>query len=101
MLDMPSVFRVAALLAAVSPAPLPLRAADVLAGARALSSSGHRREAIQLLETYANYDASFRLIRDGISAPPTDDTIYKLLALNTNIPRSIATPPVKSIRPAN
>jgi hypothetical protein len=46
------------------------------------------------LETYANYDASFRLIRDGISAPPTDDTFYKLLALNTNIPRSVATAPV-------
>jgi hypothetical protein len=46
------------------------------------------------LETYANYDASFRLIRDGISAPPLDDTFYKLLALNTNIPRSTATAPV-------
>jgi len=46
------------------------------------------------LETYANYDASFRLIRDGISAPPSDDTFYKLLALNTNIPRSVETNPV-------
>ena len=46
------------------------------------------------LETYANYDASFRLIRDGISAPPRDDTFYKLLALNTNIPRSVTTNPV-------
>lgn len=45
------------------------------------------------LEIYANYDASFRLIRDGISAPPRDDTFYKLLALNTNIPRSLATAP--------
>lgn len=47
------------------------------------------------LETYANYDASFRLIRDGISAPPKDDTFYKLLALNTNIPRSVTTNPVE------
>lgn len=46
------------------------------------------------LETYANFDASFRLIRDGISAPPKDDTFYKLLALNTNIPRSVTTNPV-------
>lgn len=47
---MPSLFRVAALLAAVILAAPLSRAADVLADARALSSSGHRSEAIQLLE---------------------------------------------------
>jgi YaiO family outer membrane protein len=50
MPTVPSVFRVAALLTAVTlTAPLS-RAADVLADARALSSNGHRAEAIQLLE---------------------------------------------------
>jgi YaiO family outer membrane protein len=46
---MPSAFRVAALLAVLIAAPMPL-AADVLSDARALSSSGHRPEALKLLE---------------------------------------------------
>src|SRR5207249_1805995 len=46
------------------------------------------------LERYAGYDASFRLIRDALSAPPTDDTFYKFLSQNTNIPRSVPTAPV-------
>jgi hypothetical protein len=47
------------------------------------------------LETYAGFDASFRLIRDAISAPPRDDTFYKFLSENTNIPRAVPTVPVE------
>jgi YaiO family outer membrane protein len=47
---MPSMFRTAVFLSAAILAPSLARAADVLADARALSSSGHRPEAIQLLE---------------------------------------------------
>jgi membrane-anchored protein YejM (alkaline phosphatase superfamily) len=46
------------------------------------------------IEKYAGYDASFRLIRDALSAPPKDDSFYKFLTQNTNIPRSVPTAPV-------
>ena len=46
------------------------------------------------LEKYAGYDASFRLIRDALSAPPRNQTFYKYLSQNTNIPRSVPTAPV-------
>jgi hypothetical protein len=46
------------------------------------------------LEKYAGYDVSFRLIRDMLSAPPMDDTLYRFLAQSTNIARSAPVTPV-------
>jgi phosphoglycerol transferase MdoB-like AlkP superfamily enzyme len=58
------------------------------------ASAAVHAEVGSALERYAGYDASFRLIRDAISAPPRDNTFYKLLALHTNIPRTTPTSPV-------
>jgi len=71
--------------------------------AAAMAMSGYRLTAYAAsrhpgtaaaLEKYSGYDASFRLIRDALSAPPKDDTFYRFLSQNTNIPRSTPTAPV-------
>ncbi|HEY1338877.1 MAG TPA: sulfatase-like hydrolase/transferase [Bryobacteraceae bacterium] len=70
-------------------------AAMVMSGYRLTASAmAERPKSAAALEKYAGYDASFRLIRDAISAPPKDDSFYKFLTQNTNIPRSTPTSPV-------
>jgi hypothetical protein len=43
----------------------------------------------QFLQTYAGYNASFKLIYDAILPEPSDGNFYRFLTKNTNIPRSI------------
>ena len=71
-------------------------AAMVMSGYRitAAAMATHPQTAAAL-EKYAGYDASFRMIRDALSAPPRDGGFYQFLAKSTNIPRSIPTSPVE------
>lgn len=58
------------------------------------SAVAPRPELGSALEQYAGFDVSFRIVRDMLSPPPKDDTFYKFLRDNTNIPRSVNVDPV-------
>jgi phosphoglycerol transferase MdoB-like AlkP superfamily enzyme len=49
----------------------------------------------QFLQTYAGYNASFKLIFDAIAPEPSDGNFYRFLTKNTNIPRSIPISPAE------
>ncbi|MDE3167657.1 MAG: sulfatase-like hydrolase/transferase [Acidobacteriota bacterium] len=59
----------------------------------------HKPEVAAVLESYAGFDPSFRMIRDALSSAPRNGDFYRFLARNTNIPRSVPTAPV-SLEPA-
>ena len=48
------------------------------------------------LDSAVNYDVSFRMLHEAMAPKPAEDegSFYRLLQASTNIPRTIATPPV-------
>jgi arylsulfatase A-like enzyme len=74
-----------------------LMAIGVVIGFRTLEATPLLQSHLKLLDHYAGYDVSFRLIRD-ILAPPVasgDEAFYRFLSQNTNIPRSTAVAPAE------
>jgi glucan phosphoethanolaminetransferase (alkaline phosphatase superfamily) len=73
-----------------------LIAAGVVIAFRTLEATPLHQNHAALLDRYAGYDASFQLIRDTLapSAPVGEETFYRFLSQNTNIPRSIPVAPV-------
>ncbi len=72
-----------------------LIALAVAIGFRTLQATPLRETHLRLLDRYAGYNASFRLLRD-VMAPPTavdDEAFYRFLSQNTNISRAIQVAP--------
>ncbi|MGC2209579.1 MAG: sulfatase-like hydrolase/transferase [Candidatus Korobacteraceae bacterium] len=62
------------------------------------SAQPYAAESATLLERYSHYDVSFLVARSVFSlpmAPMREGSLYTFLAANTNIPRSVLTPPVE------
>lgn len=62
------------------------------------STVGQAIPASALLDEYGNYDVGFRLAWAALSprmSTPSDDSLYRFLTSNTNIPRSVRTDPVE------
>jgi hypothetical protein len=57
--------------------------------------NGKQRDIAGLLDSYAGYDVSFKLIRDLLSPVNRGDTFYTFLSENTNIPQSTRVDPVE------
>ncbi len=57
--------------------------------------SGSQRDLGALLDNYAGYDVSFKLIHDMLTPLGSGNTFYRFLSQNTNLPQSVRVSPVE------